>query len=444
MPEDPQSSTPQPVSMGDFASKVREKYPEYRGVPDDTLVSHIVAKYPQYGNQIKGYAQKRSGDHQGAIVLPAGSVAQPQRTAADKTADFITRNAPTIGGAVGGVAGAVLGGGLPGGVAGAAAGGALGSAVKQKAQTDKITASGVGKDAAEQGALDLAGGLAGKGIAKGLKALGVDDALMKFALKRGEDFERDLNPAALMNRYHLHAWATKELYQQASQKIGTLSKTADAMIDEVAPYSSTIRPYAVVKGVVDKYMEQANKVGDPAIADTMKDMLKNVSKEFGSGDTAKLLTPKEANQLKQVWGNSVQWGKAPPQDSMQAAFKAVQNARRDIYHGLNDSIADAMGGNQGKAWKSTNHDIFNLMEAKGALQEAGERTANDAKTILPTVIDAMRKPGAASMLGQGVRNVGENLSKPGVISNIGRAGSMGADAMLGSDLQNNPIPVSNR
>jgi hypothetical protein len=429
MPEQSQAEIPQ-----DAVAKFHALTPEQR----ETAISRMT---PELKSRFLPAAQEYKAMHAPDSAYPQTPGSQPMPGKAgqvmDKVASFLTRNAPTIGGAVGGVMGSV--GGPAGSAAGAAAGGAYGSAIRQKAQTGAVSGKEVGKDAAIQGAIDLGGGLAGKGILKAAKVLGVDDAIMKFALKRGEDFERDLNPAALMNRYHLHAMTTKELYQQASQKIGTLSKTADAILDEVSPYSSTIRPYAVVKGVVDKYIERANKVGDPEIADSMKSMLKNVGKEFGGNDASKLLTSKEANQLKQVWGDSVQWGKEPPKDSMQAAFKTVQNARRDIYHALNESIADAMGGNQGKLWKSTNHDIFNLMEAKGALQEAGERTASDARGILPTVLDAMRKPGPASMVGQGVRNVADNLSKPGVISNIGRAGSMSADAMFG---QQNPIPVA--
>jgi hypothetical protein len=63
---------------------------------------------------------------------------------------------------------------------------------------------------------------------------------------------------------------------------------------------------------------------------------------------------------------------------------------------------------------------------------------------VPRVLDAMRKPGLASQAGAGYRNAAANLSDPGVISNLGRAGSMSADAMMHNDLQQNPIPVTTK
>lgn len=387
------------------------------------------------------------------------------RKAFDRTAQFMVNEAPTIAGAVGGTIGGLLdlpGGAIPGAVAGAAAGGALGAGIRSKAQGGKISGKEVAKGAGEQGALELGGGLVGKGLLKTANLLGVDESLMKFALKRGEDYERELNPAAAMNKYRLQALTTKELYQKTTQKISTLNKTADAMLDQVSGYSSTIRPYAVVKGVIDRYKSQAAKVGDPAIKDAMDEMLDAVGKEFNNAQTGaqgmaratgtpakaaeslptdRLMTTQEANRLKQMWGESVSWNKEPPKDSMQAAFKAAQNARRDIYHSLNNSIADAMGGNQGKLWRSTNHDIFNLMEAKGALQEAGERTASDARGILPQVLDSMRKPGVASKVAAMSRGIPSGLAVPGVISNTVRGGAIGADALFSPNSPQNPIPL---
>ena len=37
-----------------FAAKIKEKYPAYAEMDDDTLIDKITAKYPQYLNQIEG------------------------------------------------------------------------------------------------------------------------------------------------------------------------------------------------------------------------------------------------------------------------------------------------------------------------------------------------------------------------------------------------------
>lgn len=452
MPEQPQAEIPQ-----EAVAKFHALTPEQRQTAIGRMTPELKARFLPAAQEYKAM-------HAPDSAYPQTSPVAPQPTGAgkvvDRVAQFTTRNAPTIAATVGGIGGGMAGG-LPGGIAGAAAGGAYGGAIRSKAEGGKVSWKEVGKSAAEQAAWELGGGLAGKGLGKAAKLLGVDEALMKFALKRGEDFSRDLNPAAAMNKYHLHATTTKELYQKAEQKIGSLSRAADAMVDQVSGYSSTVRPYAIVKGVVDKYKAKATQLGDGPIKDAMDRMLDGVGAEFNNVQTGaqglardakiapkavealptdRLMTTKEANQLKRTWGESVPWGKAPPRSELEAAHKAVTEAKRDIYHALNDSIADAMGGNQGKPWRAANHDIFNLMEARGALQEAGERTAADSKGILPSMLDAMRKPGLASQVGrivgpEAAANVGN------AIPTIGRGVSMGADAMLGRDVQQNPIPI---
>lgn len=450
MPETPTPEIPQ------------EAVAKFHALPKEQQQTAISRMTPELKAKFLPVAQEYKAMHapDSAYKTSSPPTPQPTGTAAkvfDKTAQFATRNAPTIAGGVGAAVGSL--GGPEGSVMGAVAGGAAGGAIKSRAEQGKVSGSAVSKAASEQGLMDVGGGLAAKGLTKAASLLGIDESLMKFALKRGEDFSRDLNPAAAMNKYHLQALATRDLYQKTAQKIGTLSKTADAMIDQVSGYSSTVRPYAIVKGVIDQYKAKAAKVGSGAIKDAMDQMLDNVGKEFNNATTGaqglarqagmpakaaeslptdRLMTTKEANQLKRVWGESVPWGKEPPKSPMEEAHMAVKNAQRDIYHALNSSISDAMGGNQGRLWRATDHDIFNLMEAKGALQESGERIASDSKALAPRMIDAMRMPGPASTVAAGARNVADNLSKPGVISNIGRAGAMSADAMMG---QQNPMPM---
>jgi hypothetical protein len=44
----------QQFTPAEFAAKIKAKYPAYKSIPDDQLVSKITAKYPQYKSQIKG------------------------------------------------------------------------------------------------------------------------------------------------------------------------------------------------------------------------------------------------------------------------------------------------------------------------------------------------------------------------------------------------------
>lgn len=394
--------------------------------------------------------------------------------AVDKTANFVTHNAPTIAGSVGGVAGGVRGG-IPGAVAGASVGGAVGGAIRSKAETGKVSGGDVLKAGAEQGAWELGGGLAGKGIGKVAKLLGVDEAIMKFALKSGEDFDRGLNPAAALNKWKLKALATRDLHQKTVQQIGSMTKTADAVLDRAAPYSSTVRPYAVIKGVIDQAKQKASRVGDASIANAMDDMLETLSKEFNTGGansargaakqefqqtvkgaanvtpvgrqaaenalkdemaklpTDRVMTVKEANALKQQWGESVNWAKDAPQDALQNVFKATQGVRRDVYQALNQQIADNMGGNEGKVWHSINHDVFNLMEAKSLIQKAAASHSDYGKTLGMKALDSMRNPGPASMAAAGVRGAEKVASHPAAIPTAGRVGDLGYNALFGNN-----------
>lgn len=42
-----------PMSVADFASKVKAKYPEYQSIPDEDLARKIVAKHPEYQSKVQ-------------------------------------------------------------------------------------------------------------------------------------------------------------------------------------------------------------------------------------------------------------------------------------------------------------------------------------------------------------------------------------------------------
>lgn len=347
---------------------------------------------------------------------------------------FVQRNAPAIGGAIGGVIGA--GGGPVGAAIGATAGGVLGSAVKGGQSTGSGMAKEIAKEGATQGALELGGGLAMKGISRVADLLGVKDSLMRFALKRGADFARDLDPAAAMNQYALHAATTKQLYEKTGQKISQLTNAADQVIAQ-SPGSNSIRPYSIAKAVIAKYRQKALATASPEEYSAMSKMLDGLQAQYVKGPTEKLMTPAEANALKRQFGETIDWGKMPPQDKVQAAFKTESAARREIYDGLNDAIEQALGGN-GSKWRSINHDLFNLLEAQGALRESGLRTAGESGKLIPSLLDAMRKPGPASTVANFPSSTPGQLAIPNAI----RLGATAGNELLGPPQSQNPIPTT--
>lgn len=416
-----------------------------RYIPHDQYDKALAA-----GALPKGAVGRKSDHEIGTLSTQKGTA--PAKTATDKVANFIGKESPTIAGALGGVAGGAMGG-LPGAVGGAVAGGEMGESLRAKTIGGEARPM---KEGAIQGAYELGGGLVGKGIERTAKLLGIDEAIMKFALKSGEDVERGLNPAEAIKKAGVKDLVTKNLYQKVAGQVDVLSKRADAIMQQALPTSNTIKPYAVIKGVLDKYKTAAAKTADPEIKSAMEGMIESVEKEFAPKPTAhqvassvlsggktgqvaqisKTMSIEEANALKKTWGESVDWAKKPADDKLQAVYKAEQEARRDIYQSLNQSIKDAMGPD-GKAWHSVNHDIFNLVEAKSLLKQSMQHQTQANHGLAMNLVDAMRRPGLASVVGDVARNVPQNLAQPGVIPNIGRATMFGADAVSG----NSPIPM---
>ena len=44
--------TQEPISVKDFANRVKAKYPEYKDIDDTILAKKMVEKYPEYKDQV--------------------------------------------------------------------------------------------------------------------------------------------------------------------------------------------------------------------------------------------------------------------------------------------------------------------------------------------------------------------------------------------------------
>lgn len=56
-----QSPTPQQMSVDDFANSIKQKYPQYQSLDNQTLAQKIIAKYPQYASQVNMQTPGTSG-----------------------------------------------------------------------------------------------------------------------------------------------------------------------------------------------------------------------------------------------------------------------------------------------------------------------------------------------------------------------------------------------
>jgi hypothetical protein len=341
-------------------------------------------------------------------------------------APHVLAAAPAVMGTAGGVAGGLLGGGV-GAIPGAIAGGAAGEALKEKASGESASGKKIAKEGAVQGAWELAGGAVGqaaKGVGALAKAAGIDEAMMKFALKTGEDLTKGLNPAAAFAKWNLAAATTKQLWEKTAAKAASIRATKDALIDQAMPTSSTIRPYAIIKHVIDDYRDKAIKTLDPQIKAGLNSMLDELEHTYGAHaqsvigqnaaqaaslakgapgqisskalPTERLMTIKDADKLKSEFGDTVNWGKKYAENKLEDVYRAEVEVRKEIYGALNSSIKDAAGGNSGRALAQTQNDLHNVLEAKRLLEESAASHAQHGRTLTEILLDSLRRPGPAS------------------------------------------------
>src|SRR3990167_1222156 len=69
------------LTISEFATKIKDKYPQYKDIDDSTLTEKILAKYPQYREQVELKKKIISGN--GISDLGNGVLARPK---ADKPA----------------------------------------------------------------------------------------------------------------------------------------------------------------------------------------------------------------------------------------------------------------------------------------------------------------------------------------------------------------------
>jgi hypothetical protein len=79
-----QEEPPKKLSVQDFASKIKSKYPEYKNIEDNELVNKIIAKYPVYKEQIEFSQKKNDGQplKPGGQEKPTGVSPTPSKSPA--------------------------------------------------------------------------------------------------------------------------------------------------------------------------------------------------------------------------------------------------------------------------------------------------------------------------------------------------------------------------
>ena len=68
-----QEEPPKKLSVGEFAAKIKSKYPEYKDIDDSELTSKMLSKFPVYKDQVDFTEKKNVGQ-------PSGSGGQEPKT----------------------------------------------------------------------------------------------------------------------------------------------------------------------------------------------------------------------------------------------------------------------------------------------------------------------------------------------------------------------------
>jgi hypothetical protein len=240
------------MPAGRLATLMRAKFPgKYDQLPDAELEALVIAKYPQYRTVVEDTTTPTppspipdpAGYESGAARLATAvrDIAVPK-----VSAETVIEALPTIGGAVGGTVGGLLGaptvvGAIPSAVAGAALVGAAGESARQGLQTlrgrlkprppsEELT--DIGKEAAIQGGLELAGGVAAPLLKAGATKL------YRSALDM---------PASILNRFDPERLARRGLEEGISATRGGVPK-AQAALKESGQESRRLAAAADVAG----------------------------------------------------------------------------------------------------------------------------------------------------------------------------------------------------
>jgi hypothetical protein len=65
------------MTVADFASKIKQKYPAYKDIPDQELATKVISKFPQYKDQVIMTAQRPDSAAQFQQAREQGAYSEP-------------------------------------------------------------------------------------------------------------------------------------------------------------------------------------------------------------------------------------------------------------------------------------------------------------------------------------------------------------------------------
>lgn len=350
------------MSVQDFASKIKEKYPSYAGVGDSELVQKIVAKYPQYQNQVDLSTQSpmMSATPQSEVDAQRNAPykSRYQAPLADRVAKGMTDALPIVGMTVGGMMGGPLG---------AAAGAGLGEIGREKSPEGKSIEPLSPKKIAEQTAMGGVSELGGKVLTKGLekgaaalapKAANIADKLMVKIIKPlagrvkpGAKVSTATDIAHEVGKVAGNSATLKGLQGRVQEAMSSANKATADIVERYTDSTKKVPLYDILIDKGSKAIENLNDAFTTNKGKTVDQLVDNIRNHAGKDD----LSPKEALELRRYLYNDVHWP------------IGTKGFRDEVYHAINQHISEALSSEDAAAFRANNKVVSRLIKANEAI-----------------------------------------------------------------------------
>lgn len=436
-----------PDTLQQFGDRIKSKYPDYAGVDSVELANKMLAKYPEYKDQV---ATTDSTPNPSMLErFSAGfmgkDIPQPKGLDRGDIAQFAgSSGLETLGGTI-------MAPGGPAAIAlGAGAGKALHEGIRKTIGafnpgstdmgSDFQTIKDVGQEAALQGLgakyIPGAVNMIGKGLSKTASFVGegagklADRTINSLIKPKMVDFVYGKNPGKAVADEGITALSLEDLVPKISAKLQEVGKMYEPLIAQskgaVIDLSNSIKPIDDAISQVSNY-PSVNKEIITRLGEIKNDLMQNLVNKDTTGNWG--LTPESAIALKREIGDITKFTGNHSDDA------TVNKALKQVYHNIDAKLDDAIPGIQ-----AINERYANLLGAKTAAKWRSALISRQDMTHLPELATGV---GAGLITGQPLTGIGAAMVHKALGSTPVK--TMGAQVFkgIGNKLEQSAIPLSN-
>ncbi len=240
------------------------------------------------------------------LNAPGSNATPSDAMSEDSRKRILADSLPTLGGTLVGMGAGYLTGNLPGAVAGAFIGGAGGEGGREAVMGQPLSAKKMAQEGGWQGAYELGGGLAVKGLAKAAPMLA------RAALGTVKPIAKDaIDPAEVMLAKGLNT--TRKGARAANATREASSDALFSTLEQAKAAGTTFKTSDVTREVKDLLQRKAGDAGDKRI---ILARLRSITRQYGSRIDPVLL--KELKMREQAFAKSILEGDGIPSTAQRA------------------------------------------------------------------------------------------------------------------------------